>query len=207
MVSSQWWTSTTAPCWRTSLCPPPIATASTSTAPCSALWAHSPYSCLTPSGTRGISTPSVSSVWLLQLFPSWAFSQCLDCYSVVSRRKSVQDRMRHRHSKSKDFLNIWKFSITLVDVFFGLCCSFSSQSHSFVFFCSVAGWVLAKLHLPTQKTLSPSDSTSSSFPNTGTSCGLCQWTSFRYGINHIGCATNASRDKVGRHSHCFRKSL
>lgn len=73
MVSSLWWTSTTARCWLTSLCPPPTAHASTSTAPCSALWARSLYSCLTPSGTRRISTPSVSSVWLWQLFPSWAF--------------------------------------------------------------------------------------------------------------------------------------
>ena len=72
-VSSPWWTSTTAPWWPTSPCPTQIARASTSTAPCSALWALSPFFCPIISGTRRISTPSVSSALLWQLFPSWAF--------------------------------------------------------------------------------------------------------------------------------------
>lgn len=64
IASSLWWTSTTARCWLTSPCPPLIAHAWTSTVPCSALWARPLYFCHTPFGTRRISTPSVSSVWL-----------------------------------------------------------------------------------------------------------------------------------------------
>lgn len=116
-ASSLWWTSTTAPFWPTSPCPPQIARASTSTALCSALWAQSLSFCPTPSGTRRISTPSVSSAWLWQLFPSWAFSWCLGCYAIVSKRKSFTDRMRHRHSKSKELLKIFKLSFALVEMF------------------------------------------------------------------------------------------
>lgn len=54
---SRWWTSTTARCWPTSPSPPLIARASTSTAPCLALWAQLPFSSRTPSGIRRTSTP------------------------------------------------------------------------------------------------------------------------------------------------------
>lgn len=56
---------------------------------------------------------------------------------------------------------------------------FCLSHSSLVFFCSLLGWMLAMHHLPTQRNLSPLDSTSSSSPSTRTSCGLCQWTLFR----------------------------
>lgn len=101
MVSSPWWTSNTARCWLTWQSPPLIAHASTSTAPCSALWAQLRFSSHTPSGTRRISTPSDFSVWLWQLFPWWDFCLCPTCSSTVSNRKSLWDAMKHRPLKSK----------------------------------------------------------------------------------------------------------
>lgn len=100
-VSSPWWTSTTAPCWPTSPCLLPTARASTSTAPCSAPWAPSRFSSPTLSGTRKISTPSVFSAWLWQLFPFWAFLLCRGFCSSDLTGKSVQNKMRRQHLKSK----------------------------------------------------------------------------------------------------------